>query len=103
PPAGSANHMRRLAHGFHATSENDRGLAKLNQLSGRDDGLDSRTAQPVNRESGDFNGKTCSERHMTSSVDGVGAGLHRVSKDRVIETAGLKSGLRDGGLRSDPA
>ena len=95
PPACTTNDVRRLTHGFHTAGEDNSGFAKFDQLSGRDDRLYARSAQPIHGQGGHFDGKAGLQRNVPRTVQCVAARLECIAEDRVIEICGLKFRLLD--------
>src|SRR5207244_3940737 len=96
-PTRSADNVRSLAHRFDSTCEDGLRFTKLDQLGRGNDGLNPRTAEPIDGERRDFHRKTRFQRHMPRPVQGVAAGLKRVPEDRVVEFTNFKSRLSNGG------
>ena len=99
----SANHERRLRHRFHAARQHHIGFAQLNHLRRVDDGLHSRSAQTIHRESWRFDGQTGSQSDMARAVKSVARSLLRVAKNHVIEFFRVQPGALDGTLTRNGA
>src|SRR5690349_1317960 len=65
--------------------------------------LDAGSANAIYGERGNFNRQSRPERHVTGAIERVAAGLHRVSKDRMIELARLQLRLLDRSLTGNGA
>ncbi len=67
----AANDEGRLRHGFHAAREDDFCFVSLHHLSGVNDGLHARAAQPVDGKGGGFDRDAGAQTHVPGSVQGV--------------------------------
>jgi hypothetical protein len=87
PPAGTAHHVRRLAHGFGAAREDRLGFAEHDELRALGDRLEPRAAEAVHRDRGDFDREARLEPDVAGAIDGISGCLQRVAEDRVTDLA----------------
>ena len=80
-----AHHERRPAHAFDAARNHQLGLATLDRARGFANGVETRTAQAIDREAGHAVGDPRQQQRHTSDVAVVLAGLVGATHDHVLD------------------
>ena len=93
-----ARDVRRLRHVLAAADQRALAVARQHLQRRVDDGLEARAAEPVDGERGHVLRQARLQPDVAGEIDGVGAGLHHVAEDDVVDLLRLDPGLLDGGL-----
>jgi hypothetical protein len=82
---GATHHVRGLRHILHAAGQHQLRFAEQDALCPLGNGFDAGTAEPVHRDGRGGDGQTRFERHVARAIERVGAGLHHVAENGVVE------------------
>ncbi len=102
-PARAADHVRGHRHVLGAAGEDEVRLAELDLLRAKQDRLQARAAEPVDREGGGLLRHAGREADVPREVHGVAARLEDVAEDDLVDLVGRDLRALERALRGDDA